>query len=68
MSAKSVFMFLLVAGAVVWFGMKEDHNPSAKAQTLITPSQEKLMGKASNLNKEMQKSLDQRMQSDQSAQ
>ena len=68
MSAKSIFVFLLVVGAVVWFAMKDNHAPPAKAQTLITPAQQKLMGKASNLDKEMQKSLDQRMNSDPSAQ
>ena len=68
MSAKSIFVFLLVVGAIVWFAMKDNHAPPSKAQTLITPAQQKLMGKASNLDKEMQKSLDQRMNSDPSAQ
>jgi hypothetical protein len=68
MNVKSLFIFLVVAGAVVWFATKDNHKPPAKPQTLITESQQRQMDKASNLDKEMQKSLDKRMQSDSSAQ
>ncbi|HSC75678.1 MAG TPA: hypothetical protein VLB90_05525 [Pseudomonadales bacterium] len=67
MNAKSLVIFLVVAGAVVWFATKDDHKPPAKPQTLITPAQQRTMDKASNLGKEMQKSLDQRMKFDPSA-
>ena len=62
MSAKSIFMFLLVAGVVVWFAMKDNHTPPAKVESL-TASQQKQMDKAAHVGKDLQDSLDKRMQS-----
>lgn len=61
MNAKSLVIFLIVAGAVVWFVTK-DEKPPAKVESL-TAGQQRQMEKASNLEKDLQKSLDQRMQS-----
>jgi hypothetical protein len=62
MSAKSIFIFLLVAGAVVWFAMKDNHEQPAKVES-ITAGQQRQMQKAANTGKELQESLDKRMQS-----
>ena len=61
MSAKSIFLFLVVVGAVVWFVTKDTHEPPKKVESL-TAGQQKQMEKASNMGKDLQESLDQRMQ------
>lgn len=61
MNAKSLVIFLAIAGAVVWFVTK-DEKPPAKTESL-TAGQQKQMEKASNVEQDLQKSLDQRMQS-----
>lgn len=62
MSVKSLVIFLLIVGGVIWFVQKQAHEQPAKPVNLLE-SQQKQMQKASNLGKQMQDDLDKRMQS-----
>lgn len=62
MSAKSLFLFLAAAAAVLWFVLKDDKHPAEKPVSLTAGHQQQ-MQKAADLGKDMQKSLDERMQS-----
>ncbi|HNN87724.1 MAG TPA: hypothetical protein PKK14_09460 [Pseudomonadales bacterium] len=62
MSIKSLVVFLLVVGGVIWFVQKQAHEQPAKPVNLLE-SQQKQMQKASNVGKQMQDDLDKRMQS-----
>lgn len=61
MNAKGLFLFIAIVGAIVWFSMKDDVKPARKPDNLMA-TQQKQMEKAQNLGKNMQESLDQRMQ------
>lgn len=60
MSIKSLLVFCLVVGAVVWVVMK-DETPQPKPAS-ITATQQQQMQKAANVGNDLQQSLDQRMQ------
>lgn len=63
MSVKSILLFLAIVGGVIWFmGRESSKAPPAKPASLVE-GQQKQMQKAANVGKEMQKDLDQRMQS-----
>jgi len=61
-SIKSIVIFLLIVGGVVWFMQKQTQEPPIKPVNLLE-GQQKQMQKASNLGKQMQDDLDKRMQS-----
>lgn len=63
MNPKSLLLFLVVAGAVVWFSMNHDKKPDNKPQ-LINDSQQRQIDKAKAVDKNLQDSFDQRMKSD----
>ena len=63
MTFKSLVVFLLIAGGVIWFCSREaSQQPHAKPVSLVA-GQQKQMEKAANLGKQMQSDLDQRMKS-----
>lgn len=62
MSIKSIVIFLVIIGGVIWFVQKQSHEQPSKPVNLLE-GQQKQMQKASNLGKQMQSDLDQRMQS-----
>jgi hypothetical protein len=63
MSIKSIVIFLLILGGVVWYlGKTTQESPPAKPASLVA-GQQKQMEKAANLGKQMQSDLDQRMKS-----
>jgi hypothetical protein len=61
MNLKSLFVFALVVGAVVWIVLKDDVAPKPKP-TSLTATQQQQMQKAAKVGDEMQESLDKRMQ------
>lgn len=59
MSAKSLFAFLLLAAAVVWWVAGRDVAP--RQPESLTAEQQRQMQKAAGLEKDMQQQLDERM-------
>ena len=63
MSFKNLLLFLVVAGAVVWFVAKDEDLAPQKSPESLTAGQQRQMQKAKSLGADMQKQLDQRMRS-----
>ncbi len=61
MNAKSLLIFLAVAGAVVWYVTKDASAPAPPPESLTAP-QQRQMEKAKDIGKEMQQAADQRLQ------